>query len=291
MDLSKVNELVENYKKEIKKYTIMIIFSVIFLVTFLILLKVHFMFFIGFVISIIFLIYSIILDTQNASGYASIRNKIFNKYMLPALNGSFACFRYDKYKGLDHKMIRRLKLLDTGNSIYSDELIEGYYRGISFIQSSVLCEHESTDSDGDNHSCTTFSGRIIILGASLFYDEGHVHIIHHKNRNYRRLKNMRKVTLNEEVEDYYNIYVDREDISIPKGFLAHITEIARAFPKYICSFSILNDRIYMVVEGIHRDLYNLKRLNKIDQESLESLIKQDSFLITNTISSILGKEE
>lgn len=243
-------------------------------------------------LSMFVMILSICMMCLYSSKCSKIDSDVFKKYLLPRLHEAFKEFEYNKYQGIDRTIIKNLKFIDSGNRIKISDNIQGYYRDVSFVQSGVLCEYETRDSDGDTHTETTFAGRVIILGVSMFSDEAMIDIISHNNKKTSRKKfPLRKVTLNKEIENYYDIYVSCDGLSLSEKFLDHLTMMAKSFPYYDINVRIEKDRIYIAIGNIERKAYSLESIGKLNKENLDMLIKKDSYFITNTISSILDGEE
>jgi hypothetical protein len=63
--------------------------------------------------------------------------------------------------------------------------------------------------------------------------------------------------------------------------------MARIYQKYTFNLKIEKDKIYMSIDNIIPEAYNVKSIYRLSKKNMDSLIKKDSYFITNTISSIL----
>ncbi len=239
------------------------------------------------VISAFMLVISIAMSTNNGAKCSKIDSDIFNQYLLPNLEASFRDFQYNSQDGIDQAIIEKLKFIDAGNKIATHDLMEGYYRDVSFVESGVLCQYEHEDSKGNIIADTKFTGRVIILGISMFSDDAVAELISHNTHTRIGVYSLRKVTLNSEAEKYYDVYVSKEGLSLPLRFLHHMAIMAKTFPDYDINVRIEKDRMYISIRGIERKAYSLESLETINKENLDILLKKDSYFITNTISSIL----
>lgn len=217
----------------------------------------------------------------------TVGKNVFNNYIVPKLEEAFDDFKYNEYSDISDDIIYESEVIDIGNRIRTSVVSQGYYRDVSFVQTGVISEHVSRDSDGDSSTTTLFKGRLIILGVSLFDNDGVVKIISHKSQYSIRHRGLDKTTLNKEIENYYNIYVSGSGLSIPEKFLDHIMEMTKSFPQYIFNFKVEKDRLYVSIDNIVPEVYSLESVEKVTQENIDLLIKKDSYFITNTISNIL----
>lgn len=282
MDFNKIEiDMAKNKKTSL-------IFTTLAIISFIICIFCFFLSITGPILflSIVLLIASIIVAAIYSGKCNEINDRVFYKYIYPKLEEAFEEFKYDKHSGIDDKIVDDLRFIDSGNRITTSNLMQGYYRGVSFVQSGVLCQRISEDSDGDTETTTTFSGRVIVLGVSLFNEDGYVDIVG-GNRFYLSFNHMSKVTLDSEIERFYDIYVSNLGLSVPYKFLEYITTLTQSFSQYTFNFRIEKDRLYIAIEKISRKPYSLDSLDVANKDNIDFLIKEDSSFITNTISNIL----
>lgn len=240
------------------------------------------------IIGTIFLILSMIVASKmGASAYYEIKSIIQNEYIFPCLNEAFKDFKYDDIHGMNSKIIDELEFIDSGDRIHSFNTMEGYYRDVAFIQSGVRCDDYYRDSDGNNKVRVVFSGRVIILGLSLFQGKGFVDIVSTNSFEYKMKTAAKKVTLTNELEKYYDIYVSNDGISLNESIMDYFTSLAKNYPEYKFYFRITSNKLYLVIDGINTIPYSIKNLDYINKEELDLLIKKESCFITNTISNVL----
>jgi len=91
------------------------------------------------------------------------RGKVKTVYVLNCLNQLFEQVEYDYFRGFDKDYIRSTELVRMGNRYSSNDLISATYKGNPFQMSDLLIQEESTDSDGNSHTTTLFSGQWFIF--------------------------------------------------------------------------------------------------------------------------------
>lgn len=102
------------------------------------------------------------------SQYKKAYKAYFVKYQLQAF---FDDIEYDHDRGIDSFTLNRTGLIDTGDVYYSNDLVKGKYKGVSFTQSDVEIVKNSTDfytEESDPVAVNTrseiaFKGRFLIF--------------------------------------------------------------------------------------------------------------------------------
>lgn len=240
-----------------------------------------------FALSILFLIIAIV---NSISKKSQLSNEIYHNYIYPKLHEAFDDLKMNSLEGINRDIIRNLGFIDTGDRIETSNTMEGFYRGVSFVSCGVRCTETHRDSDGDLDTEVTFSGRLVMIGASLLDSDGFVDILD-KTMHYKRFRlRTRKVTINHPAESMYDIFVDSQGQSLPQKVLDYLVEIKKLHPSCEFYFRFTNDRVYMLIENASVVPYTLPwNLDDIDEEKVDFIIKKDSSFITNTISLILDK--
>lgn len=205
------------------------------------------------------------------------------EYVVPRMMEFFSDFEYKPTHSLQPATIREIKLFNYGDSIYTDELIQGRYRGCSFIMGNVKCTQTNRGSDGQYHVSTVFNGRLIIIGTSVIRN-GEVTI---KPKEFLPsfLKRGQKLEYNHSICDKYEIR-GSDYIELPKYLLDHIENFGTIFKKYKFYYKIVNDRIYLAINHIGK-LYDVGNCKNNSIEEIDEIIKKDSVYFTNLISLIL----
>lgn len=232
--------------------------------------------FLGTIIGMLGLVFIGGAQSKNIKGFKE-------EYVIPRMMDFFSDFEYKLDDSLQTSTIRTLKLFDTGDTIHTDELIKGRYRDCSFAMGNVKCTETHRDSDGDTHTTTVFSGRLIIIGTSVI-DEGEVTIRPRRMFSYPFRRG--------QILEYDHPICDRFEIrgtdytELPKYLLDHINSFANIFSKYKFYYKIVNDRIYLAIDRIE-DLYTVRNFSDTSLETIDEIIKKDSVFFTNLISLIL----
>ena len=246
------------------------------------------MFMIHFVIGAIFLfplfITGMVLVVMGTTKAEKNKVDFKNQYLIPRMREFFSELEYEATNGLQDSTIRELKLIATGDSIHTSDLYKGRYRGCSFIQSDVRCTETKRDSDGDRHTTTVFSGRVIIIGISPI-KEGEVKITPKWNTAYKVRKGAIPLNYNHPIVEDFNIFGSSE-IELPRYFLDHIVSFKQAFYRQKFYYKILNDRIYIAIDNIN-ELYDVGKCMDTSIEAMDKIIKRDSAFFTNLISLII----
>lgn len=279
MDFKRLNEINLKQRKKIA-IAVACFFIGFFGIIITIMLELMFM----MSVSIISVVIGIIMICSNKH---DIRKELLHRYILPILNDSFQHFKYDDNVGLDKELVRYLDFISIGDSISCTYSMEGYYRNTSFLEGGVRCVKYEKDDDGDVKTTTTFSGRIIVLGLSLFKGEGFVDIVGNYSLGYGWVSKTKRATLNHEIEKYYNIYVSNPNISLSEKIMNYFVDLAKKYSRYDFCFRITNDKLYIVVNDIGSSKFGLSDLNIINKENVDYMIKSECTFITNTISVIL----
>jgi hypothetical protein len=206
-----------------------------------------------------------------------------NEYLIPRMREFFSEFEYNYDDSLQTSTIRSLKLIPIGDSIYTNELIKGRYRGCSFIQGNVLCTKTKEDMDGDESTTTVFKGRLIIIGLSVI-KEGEIRITP-ENHTLYRIKGGKSLQYNHPVNENFDI-CGSDEIQLPKYFLDHIVTFSEVFNKYRFYYKIISDRIYIAIDHIE-NLYDVGSCKHASVGELDKIIKKDSAFFTNLISLII----
>lgn len=217
------------------------------------------------------------------------KNKInFKKEcLIPRMREFFSEFEYLCDDGLQRKTIRDLRLIPTGDAIYTHELIKGRYRGCSFVQGNVRCTETTKDMDGEESTSTVFWGRVIIIGLSVI-KEGEVKIFPNRYGLFFNRDGV-KLNYNHPVSEKYTI-IGSDMIELPKYFLDHVATFGDIFNKYAFYYKIINDRIYIAINGIN-GLYDVGKGTDTSVETIDEIIKKDSAFFTNLISLIIEANE
>lgn len=263
-------------------YTLIIIFSWVFGIPLFFAIGPFAMIviFLGTVVGMLGLVFTGSAQSKNIKGFKE-------EYVIPRMMDFFTDFEYKLDSSLQTSTIRTLKLFDIGDSIYTDELIQGRYRDCSFLMGNVRCTETRRDSDGDTHTTTVFSGRLIIIGTSII-DEGEVTIRPRRMFSYPFRRG--------QILEYDHPICNRFEIrgtnytELPKYLLDHINSFADIFSKYKFYYKIVNDRIYIAIDRID-NLYNVRDFSNTSLEAIDEIIKKDSIFFTNLISLILDAKE
>lgn len=83
--------------------------------------------------------------------------------VLDSLSSVFTDLTFEPALGISREEIRETEMMQTGDRFSSNDLISGQYNGVSFRQSDVHIENESTDSEGHTSYTTIFRGRWMVF--------------------------------------------------------------------------------------------------------------------------------
>ena len=83
--------------------------------------------------------------------------------VLDSLSAVFTDLTFEPALGISREEIRETEMMQTGDRFSSNDLISGQYNGVSFRQSDVHIENESTDSEGHTSYTTIFRGRWMVF--------------------------------------------------------------------------------------------------------------------------------
>ena len=279
MDFEKLNKLHLQNKKNIKK--VFVIFPICF-IGFAIGAIMH-----NLLVSVIFFLIMVIASVFILRNKHDIGGELLNQYILPILKDSFENFKYDDCGGLDLELIKYLDFIRTlGCGIKSEYSMEGYYKNVYFLEGGVECT-KNVRSNGDVHTDTTFSGRVIVFDLSLFKGDGVIDVVCRKPLRYKFITDNTKVKFDHEISEYYDIYVSDDCLKLKENVMNYFTILAKNYSYCDFYFRITSDKLYMVIDNIDCYKFDVDKLEVISKESIDELIKKECAFITNTISNII----
>jgi hypothetical protein len=206
------------------------------------------------------------------------------EFLIPRMQMYFSEFEYKNDMGLQRSTISDLGLFYTGDSIYTNDLIQGKYRGCSFRMGNVKCTETYTQMDGDRRTRVVFQGRVIIVGLSVL-DSGQVTI---KPKSFyvpTLLKKGQILEYDHPICDNFEIR-SYQPVELPRYFLDYVNNMAQMFNKYKFYYKIVHDRIYIAIDNIS-PLYKIYNYKKTTPTDLDDIIRKDSMFFTNLISLIV----
>ena len=105
---------------------------------------------------IVFLIFMI----KRRSAYRAAYKKFFSHRVLTELLKEYY---YDHASGISRADLDAIGMVRLGNKYHSEDYVSGHYKDVGFVQADVLIQDEHTDSDGDTHTDTLFSGNWMVF--------------------------------------------------------------------------------------------------------------------------------
>jgi hypothetical protein len=97
---------------------------------------------------------------KEANAYRDAYKEYFIKRNLASV---FTNLQYHQNVGLNSGLLRASEMVNTGDIYHSNDLAQGTYKGVNFVQADVHIEEEYYDSDGDRQEVTIFRGRFMVF--------------------------------------------------------------------------------------------------------------------------------
>lgn len=209
-------------------------------------------------------------------------NDLYKKNIVEAtFKELFTDVVFDVDKGIDYSIIANTGMMDMGDSFTSNDYVTGKYKDINFASSDVNITETHTDSDGDSHTVTLFSGQWYIFDFNkVFKANVQVKDVHFSNaRTYRR-----------KGESKYQ-KVELEDIDFNKKFVCYAQEPLDAFyiitprmmeklkatkekMKHSLMLCFVDNRLHIGV-STGKDLYEPNLRKKVNLEAARAVVLND----------------
>ena len=98
--------------------------------------------------------------SKEATAYRDAYKDYFIKRNLASV---FTNLQYHQNVGLNSGLLRSSEMVNTGDIYHSNDLAQGTYKGVNFVQADVHIEEEYYDSDGNRQEVTIFRGRFMVF--------------------------------------------------------------------------------------------------------------------------------
>lgn len=188
---------------------------------------------------------------------------------------------FDVDKGIDYSVIYNTGMMDMGDSFSSNDYATGKYKNINFAVSDVNITETYTDSDGDSHTVTLFSGQWYIFDFNKSF-KANVQV---KDTSFHNARTYRK-----KGESKYQ-KVELEDIDFNKKFKCFAQEPIDAFyimtprmmerlkiikekMKHSLLFCFIDNRLHIGV-STGKDLYEPNLRKPVNLESARAVVLND----------------
>ena len=162
MKFDELEEIRKNYAKKRRKISLIIVVAVI--VPTVIAMVVTGDFSMGVTVLILGTVVGLIAETFATAKDAKVYQKAYKSYFVETkMRRYFTELNYNHEMGLARGVLEATDMINTGDRYYSNDYTTGKYHDTAFSQADVKIEEEYTDSDGDTHTTTLFSGRWMIF--------------------------------------------------------------------------------------------------------------------------------
>ena len=95
---------------------------------------------------------------------AEAYNTAYKDYFIRRnLASVFTNLVYQHDVGLNRNLLRASEMVHTGDVYTSNDLAQGTYKGVNFVQADVHIQEEYTDSDGNTQYVTIFKGKYMVF--------------------------------------------------------------------------------------------------------------------------------
>ena len=123
-----------------------------------------FMSFMGLMVAFFALVFGAVILTFATSKEANAYRNSYKEYFIKRnLSHIFDNLVYQHDVGLNRGLLQTSEMVYTGDIYHSNDLAQGTYKGVNFVQSDVFIQDEYTDSDGDTHYVTIFRGKFMVF--------------------------------------------------------------------------------------------------------------------------------
>lgn len=238
--------------------------------------------FLSFIIFFILCLFS----SQNNNQIKTFKKEYKRIFVLSSLEKIFSDVIYDPKNGLDKEILYSTKIINTGDSFYSNDYISGKYRNISFEQSDVHIEeeYEETDSEGNTHKewRTIFKGRWMIFD----FNKSFKTAIQVSNIGLGHLSNHISMEDEEFNKMFYISAIDEHDAFyiLTPHFMESMKEITKRLNCGIM-FTFIDQKLHIAINN-YKDAFEPNVYEAIDENKIEQNILNDIKLITNFIDEL-----
>lgn len=217
-----------------------------------------------------------------------------NIFVRSSLNEVFDNLNYLPFQGLPREVIADTKMMRMGDSFYSNDYIEGDYKGVHVKQSDVRITETHHDSDGDSHTVTLFSGRWMVFDFNKEF-KANVQVVQ------KGFNNAKRKTIFGKKEELYK-KVEMEDVAFNQEFKVYAQNEHDAF--YILTPAMM-DRIRRVSSSVNgnlilcfvddnlhvgvntrKDSFEASPFKKIDPETAKESVLHDIRVITDFVDEL-----
>ncbi|MDO5481274.1 MAG: DUF3137 domain-containing protein [Candidatus Saccharibacteria bacterium] len=158
MTFNELEEIRKNYAKKQRKISLIIVVAVIAVTAIAVMVAGDFS--VGVTALILGIVVGLIVETFATVKDAKVYRKAYKSYFVETtMRKYFTDLNYSHERGMPRAILTATGMINTGDNYYSNDFTMGKYRGTTFLQADVKIEDEYTDSDGDRHTVTLFSGR------------------------------------------------------------------------------------------------------------------------------------
>ena len=224
-------------------------------------------------------------------GIISVYREFKNSCVLGGLKNIFSDVEYNSSKGFSEDFIRKVGMLDTGDSFESNDYISGKYKNIGFEQSDIHIQevHEEKDSDGNVEKVweTTFLGRVMVFDF---------------NKKFKA--NLQVVSRGFDAGAFASVgsIVKLEDVEFNRDFIVYAQDEHEAFyiltPQFMekiknitdklncgISFCFFDSKLHIAVDNNY-DSFECNILKPLDENEVKDSILKDIKLITDFVDEL-----
>lgn len=243
------------------------------------------------------LIYLFILmyikSKSNGKDIEKFHKEFKNVFVLKSLKNVFDNINYIPEKGFSEEFIDKIGIIDTGDSLYSNDYISGKYKNISFEQSDVHIQerHEEENADGEMETewVTTFMGRLMIFDFNKNF-KANIQVINWLF-NASELpwgKKFSKVRMEDnEFNNLFTVFAESEHEAfyiLTPHFMEKIKELTS---KLKCGIMLgfVDNKLHIAVDN-YKDSFEYSVYKPINEQEIEENITKDIKLITDFVDEL-----
>jgi hypothetical protein len=280
-------ELEQLRRVALKKHNVTIIVFVCFIVGSFVLFYINPI--ITFVLFFVFMVALIKLFLSSQKATKQFQDLYKKTVVIETFKIIFKDVNFDLDKGISSKIISETKMMDMGDTFYSNDYVSGKYKDIPFESSDIHITETETDSEGHSHTVTLFRGQWYIFDFNKSF-KADIQVCQKGFSNSRRGGLFSKTPFKK---------VELEDIDFNKKFKVYAQNELDAFyvltPNTIENIKklldkvkgklllcFINNRLHIGVQS-NQDFYEASLYKKVDIASSIEQTKKEISVITDFV--------
>ena len=214
-----------------------------------------------------------------------------NKLVKHVLDEMFENVYYSAQEGLLHREVRDMKLINDTETFYSEDFVEGDYKGCHFAMAECwTCMNSTLDT---NMNITTFIGKIFDLDYNksissdvYIYGDNFIH------PNKEQINNKKIKLESIDFGRHFHVYASDDETAfyvLMPQLQEALLELGELF-HYDFAVAISGQRMYVAVTDYRNTLEAPDYKKKIDYLTECSRIRQDMSIVTSLLEALPGRK-